>query len=224
MKNLKGIPCNETRFTNGKNRDRISFRFVTEDRITPSSCTVRIGDTDPMTGEVITDMGFFREYYKLADYQVRRNLQAVRPPCTEDRKAWREEETQRYIREFEQDYGYTPSKDDIRYHLEQLETDYNPIWIDDLEFNEDTVFLAVPAEDPFGTDLPEAICALREIEASLSPRLKDVYQAMLQLAGGGAERTTYADLTDRWGVSYPQIIKDRQKILKMIREKLKSCV
>ena len=98
--------------------------------------------------------------------------------------------------------------------------------IDDLEAEDDgsgtekKEFLAAPSEDPFGTDLPDDIYALREIESSLSPRLKAVYQAMLQLAGDGAGRTTYTELARIWGVSYPQIIKDRQKIEKMIRERI----
>jgi len=43
---------------------------------------------------------------------------------------------------------------------------------------------------------------------------------MLQLAGGGAGRTTYTELAKTWKVSYPQIIKDSRKIEKTIREKL----
>ena len=49
MKN--GIPCNETRFTNGKDRNRIVYQFVADDGVTPSTCTIRIGDKDPLTGE-----------------------------------------------------------------------------------------------------------------------------------------------------------------------------
>ena len=228
MKTTKGIPCNETHFTNGKDRDRISFRFVTDDGITPSSCTVRIGDTDPITGEVITDMDFFRAYHRQADREIHRNIHAMRPPYTKKQKAWRDEQKKAFIREFEEKYGYSPSPDDILYHLEQIEKERYHLRIDDLEAEDDDSgkekkdFLAAPSEDPFGTDLPDDIYALREIEASLSPRLKAVYQAMLQLAGGGAGRTTYTELARIWGVSYPQIIKDSRKIEKMIREKLKG--
>lgn len=200
MKNSKGIPCNETHFTNGKNKNRISFRFVTDDGITPSSCTIRIGDTDPMTGEVITDMEFFRDYHRQADREIHRNIHTMRPPYTAEQKAWREQEKQRYIREFEEKYGYSPSLDDILYHLAQIEKERYHLRIDDLEAKDDDSgiekkdFLAAPSEDPFCTDLPDDIYALREIEASLTPRLKTVYQAMLQFAGGGAGRTTYKEL------------------------------
>ena len=222
----RSIPCNETHFTNGKDRNQIIFRFVTDDRNTPSACTVRIGDTDPVTGEPITDMDFFQEYHRQADKEIHRNINAMRKPYTKEQKAWREAKKQEYIHEFEEAYGYSPSNDDIRYYLEQIEEERYHMCIDDLQAEdsdsgtEKKDFLAVPSEDPFGTDLPETICILREIEASLSPRLKAVYQAMLQRAGGGAERTTYKDLAGIWNVSYGQIIKDTRKIEKMIRDKI----
>ena len=68
MKN--GIPCNEYRFTSKAMKNQIVFRFVTNDSITPSSYTVKIGDIDPMTGKPITDPEIFMEYYRLADHQI----------------------------------------------------------------------------------------------------------------------------------------------------------
>ena len=94
MKN--GIPCNETRFTNGKDRNRIVYQFVADDGVTPSTCTIRIGDKDPLTGEPITDMDFFlREYYRLEDSQVHRNIENARMPYSKEQKAWREKEKAR---------------------------------------------------------------------------------------------------------------------------------
>ena len=116
----KGIPCNNTRRTNKKDQNRIVFEFVTEDNITASSCTVRIGDRDPLTGETITNMEFYlKEYYKLDEHQVRRNVESIRIPLTKKQIEERERLEQKYIREFEQDHGYRPSKDDIRYLVEQ---------------------------------------------------------------------------------------------------------
>lgn len=73
MKHVYENPCNEYIYTVKANRDQIVFRFVNNDRNTPTECTVRVGDVDPMTGEVITDVGFFTEYYKLADHQIYTN-------------------------------------------------------------------------------------------------------------------------------------------------------
>ena len=223
MKN--GIPCNETRFTNGKDRNRIVYHFVSDDGVTPSTCTVRIGDIDPMTGEPVTDMDFFlREYYRLDDHQIHKNIDAVRIPCTGGQKAWREKEKQRYIREFEQKHGYRPSKDDILYHLEQIEPERYNQNLGNITNEEGEPADEYGSEfithdpDPFGADLPDDIYALREIAASLTGRLRAVYEAMLQRAADGAGRRTLTDVRDEWGVSYTQIMKDTKKIEKMIRE------
>ena len=222
----KGLPCNETRFTNGKDRNRIIYRFVTDDPNTPSSCTIRCGDTDPQTGEAITDMSFFREYYRTVDHEVYTNLKTLRPAYTPEQKAWREQKAQAFILDFEQKHGYLPSRDDIRYYLEQIEPERYNLYLDGItgedgepvtEFGKEFM---CPAADPFGTDLPDDICALREIAAGLTGRLKAVYEAMLQKAADGSDRITYTEIAKIWGVSYNQIMKDTKKIEKMIREKI----
>lgn len=68
MKN--GIPCNDYYHTLKAKKNRIEFRFVSDDGNTPSACTVKIGDRDPLTGEPVTDLDFFTEYYRLADHQI----------------------------------------------------------------------------------------------------------------------------------------------------------
>ncbi len=68
MKN--GIPCNDYYRTVKAKKNRIEFRFVSDDGNTPSTCTVKIGDKDPLTGETITDLDFFTEYYRLVDHQI----------------------------------------------------------------------------------------------------------------------------------------------------------
>ena len=80
MKN--GIPCNETQYTPGNERNKITYRFVTGDRDIPARCTIQMGDTDPATGEQVTEVSFFREYYKLVDHEIYQNLNAKRPQYT----------------------------------------------------------------------------------------------------------------------------------------------
>ena len=71
MDNMKnGIPCNDYLHTPKAKKNRIVFKFVNDDGNTPSSCTVQLGDIDPMTGAAITDMSFFTEYYKMVDHEV----------------------------------------------------------------------------------------------------------------------------------------------------------
>ena len=78
MKTTKGIACNEYIHTIKAKKDRIEFKFVNRDQITPSKVSVGLGDKDPMTGEIITDMTFFTEYYKLVDHQIYVNQKETR--------------------------------------------------------------------------------------------------------------------------------------------------
>ena len=178
MKTNHGIPCNEYYHTVKTRKDRIEFRFVNTDRNTPTKCTVRLGDTDPMTGEIITDVGFFQEYHILADHQIYVNSKE-----TKDRLC-----------------------------LEGLVNDDG-----DSKLEKKKSF-SVPAFDPFAEDEPEEILRLREVGASLTGRLADVYEALLVKYSGGKEKITFTSLAEKWGVSVTQIGFDRDKIFRMIRE------
>ena len=70
MKNSYGIPCNDFHFTPKAKQDQITYRFVTNDGNTPSICTIRLGDTDPLTGEPITNVELFSEYYRIKHHQI----------------------------------------------------------------------------------------------------------------------------------------------------------
>ena len=82
--------------------------------------------------------------------------------------------------------------------------------------------LGIPCEDPFDEDTPDEIQRLREVAASLTGRLADVYEAMLIRYAGGKVRITTEELARKWGVSVSQIGKDRAKIIRMIREKVQQ--
>ena len=178
MKTNRIIPCNEYWHTVKSRKDRIEFRFVNTDRNTPSECTVRLGDTDPMTGEVITDIGFFREYHKLADHQIYVNSKETRD----------------------------------RLCLEGLLNDDG-----DSELEKKKSF-SIPAFDPFAEDEPDEVLRLREVAASLTGRLADVYEALLSKYACGKERITFTSLAKKWGVSVSQIGQDRDKIYRLIRK------
>ncbi len=180
MKN--GIPCNDWYRTVKARKNRINFQFVTDDGNTPSSCTVRIGDTDPKTGEQITDLTFFHEYYRLVDHQLYTNTKEYKNTVSYD--------------------IYT--NDEGESNMERK-----------LQFT-------VSIDDPFGENEPEEILRLREIAASLTGRLADIYEALLVKYAGGKEKISMTDLSRKWGVSVTQICKDRDKIIRMIKEKMKS--
>ncbi len=178
MKN--GIPCNEWYHTVKAKKNRICFRFVTEDGVTPSSCTVCIGDTDPASGEMIADEAVFIEYYRLVDHQLYVNNKEFRNTVSYD----------------------TFTNEEGESNMERK------------------ICFSIPAEDPFGENEPEAILRLREVASSLSGRLADVYEALLVKYAGGKEKISMTDLARKWGVSVTQICKDREKVIRMIREKV----
>ena len=113
MKTTKGIPCNETRHTLKAEKNQIHFRFVTDDGNTPSTCSIGIGDIDPLTGQTITDMTFFREYHRMVDHDIYSYWKDLRPALTPAEKKQRDEKKAAIIADFEKRYGYRPSESDI---------------------------------------------------------------------------------------------------------------
>jgi hypothetical protein len=228
MKTTNGIPCNDYLHTPKAQHDRIVYRFVSDDGNTVSSCTIRLGDTDPLTGEAITDMGFFTEYHKLAHHQVYENLKASRVDLTPEEKRRFREEKAAFAAAFEKKYGYMPARSDLRdaladrwpktYHLSIQEL-INDDGDSKADRRED---LSEPAADPFGTDLPIDIACLQEVAASLTGRLADVYEALLVKYAGGKEKITFTSLAEKWRVSHTQIGLDRDKIIRMIRKAVEN--
>ena len=178
MKTTHGIPCNDHWHSMKAEKDRIEFRFVNTDLNTPSRCTIRIGDTDPMTGKAITDIGFFLEYHKLAAHQIYMNSKETKN----------------------------------RLSLDGMLNDSG-----ESELDQKTI-LSIPADDPFSENEPDNILRLREIAASLNGRLADVYEALLVNNAGGQEKITMTSIALKWHVSVKQVCKDREKIIRMIRE------
>ena len=219
----KGIRCNETRFTNGKDRDRIRYEFLSDDGNTPSSCMVSLGDTDPVTGVPVTDVTIFREYYRVVDHQVHGNLKAIRREYTPAEKARREEAKQAYIAGFVRRFGYAPSRDTVLFYLEQAEEEryHLPLSVLVDEDGCSTVDRkqALCCLDEMDEDVPVELQALRDVAASLTGRKAEVYEAMIQRAAGGKERVKFSDIAKKWGVAPKQITQDQERIMEMVRRR-----
>ena len=226
MKTTNGIPCNDYIHTPKAKHDRITYRFVTDDNNTPSSCTIRLGDTDPLTGEPIADVDFFTEYYRLVDHQVYTNLKSARVNLTPEEKRRFTEEKTAFIKAFEEKYGYHPHRDDIRNALEDRWPKTYHLSIQEMINDEgdskadQRMDLSEPAADPFDGDTPDDIAALRGIAASLTGRMADIYEALLIKYAGGKEKITMTSLARKWNVSVTQICSDRDRIIQMIRDSI----
>ena len=222
----KSIRCNETRYVNGGDRDRIRYEFVTEDGVTPSSCVIRLGDTDPRTGEKITDLTFFREYHRLVDHQVRKNLDAIRPGYTTGEKARRQRRKEAIIAAFVMEHGYAPSTSDVLWWLEEEEPERYNLPLDclvDEEDGSDDLNRHAAFSIPFEEEEESAgLQALREVAAELTRRKAEVYEAMIQRAAGGQVRVRFSEIARKWGVSPKQINKDQEKIKEMVRKRARE--
>ncbi len=221
----KGIRCNETRYINGKDRNRIRFEFLSDDGVTQSSCTIRLGDIDPMTGERITCVTVMQEYHRLVDHEVMKNLQAARPGYTREQKARRRALLQKFTAAFTAEHGYAPSKDTVLWWLEQQEGErWNlslDMLINDEEDGDDDLDRHAAFSVPSSTDREETLeeQALREVAASLTGRKAEVYEAMIQRAAGGQVRLRFGEIAQKWGVAQAQITKDQQRIMEKVRRR-----
>ena len=223
----KGIRCNETHYTNGIDRTRITYEFLSDDGNTPASCTVRLGDLDPISGERITDLSFFKEYYRLVDHEVMRNVQAARPDYTSSEKVRRKKLREAFIEEFTMDHGYAPSMADVLDVMDHQEQERYHLSLDaltDKETGRNNTDRHMAFSVPFSAEADESVCmqALREVAASLTGRKAEVYQAMIQRAAGSQMRLRFSEIAKRWGVAPKQINKDQQKIMEMVRKRAKE--
>lgn len=217
----KGIRCNETRNDSREGRDRIRYQFLSDDGLTPSSCTVQLGDIDTVTGEAVTDVTIFREYYRLKDHQVRKNLKAERQEYTAEEIARKRKAREALAEEFRRCWGYEPSRDDLLYLMEEQERWNLSVSALVNEEGKEHASRHTELSEPAVSEEEESVemQALREVAASLTGRKAEVYQAMIQRAAGGQERIRFSEIARKWGVAPKQITKDQERIMEMVRRR-----
>ena len=218
------MKCNELRKTGRTGQNTIEYRFVSTDSNTPSRAAIRLGDTDPLTGMPIEDIGFFREYSSIRNSQAYYNNKNNKVPFTKEQKKAREELQKCIAEAFEQEYGYAPNRENLCWLMEEKwPTPYNVsfegmVAEDEAAFEKYPEFADREAEAAFPGRESDDTEALRAFALRLDGRLADVFAAMLMKAGAGAGQPEWGALARRWGVSSAQITKDQRKIIRMIRE------
>ena len=221
----KTCRCNETQFVAKKNWNVLSYDFVSDDGVVPSSCTIRLCDVDPLTGEKIADLTVFSGYYEAVNQEVRTNLKQIRPERTKKEIAARKRAGEEYAAIFEQKYGYRPSRDDITLYLDEKEGPRSLLSYDATvnengeSYLESVGAFSNPFQDPFEDKIPVELRALRDVAASLSGRLADVYSALLARYDEDEEKVKFIDLAEKWNVSPAQITKDIKKIGNLVKAK-----
>ena len=228
MKNFgKGIPCNETRHTLKSKRNRIHYHFVTNNGRTPTTCTIGIGDTDPKTGEPITDMTFFKEYYKMQDHDIYSYWKERRIKLTPAEKKRREEKKNEFITDFENRYGYRPSETDLCWMTDDFMPEHYSASIEWYRDQEDKPEanriqeLSIPCEDPFGDDETIDIFQLKEFASGLTGLQADLYEWLLVKYAGGKVKLSMKDIADRWKICLAQAYKEKDELVRMIKDAVK---
>ena len=225
----KGILCNEVRIIDVKKQEGIRYEFVTGDREIPSVVVVKPGDTDPATGEKITEVEWFQDYYHMQNREIYKNLQAVRPGCVlPGEKERRREEGRKLAEEFRLKYGYDPSPEDLCWLLDERWPHRTVVSMDSFvndagdSFADCIPAFADPAaEDAFDrVEFQDLLRDIRSFADGLEGRMKDVCLQMLRKAAGEEDVPTVRELGKRWGVSKDAIERDRKRLAKMIREYL----
>ena len=222
-----GIFAHETRYVAKKDWNVLRYDFVAGDGLVPSSCEIRLGDPDPLTGEPITDMTVFASYYRLVNQEVRSNLDQIRIEKTKKERRETNELKARLAADFEKKYGYRPNEDNLRLLVEEVQgSPYILVPIDaivneedDSSGIEDWAAYSVPFDDPFEDDESLEIRAMREVGRSLTGKAKVLFDLMYARFDAGAEKIKRVDLADELGVSPAAVTKALAKIAAMIRAK-----
>ena len=227
MANKKSLLCNETKYVPKERWNAITFHFVTDDQNTLSDCTVRLGDIDPLSGDPISDVTLFSDYYRQVNREVHVNLKQIRMRKTEAERQKTERLKARLSDEFEKEHGYKPNEDNLRLLLEKaigspyilVPNDAILNQEDDTSGLEDWSPYSVPFEDPLGDEPSVMVQAMLTVGASLTGRLKEVYDALQRNIESDGPKEKKKDLARRLGVSPSQITKDIRKIAALIMEK-----
>jgi hypothetical protein len=171
----------------------------------------------------VTNLTYFMEYHRLKDAQVRKNLKAERPEPTEEEIARRNEQKQACVEAFRRRWGYTPSKDDVRYLLEEQEQERWNLSVSVLvnEDGEDHVCRHREFSEPAAVEEEESVemQALREVAASLTGRLAEVFEVMFSKANGEKGGLKFRDLADKWDVSPKRINAYQEQIKAKVRKR-----
>ena len=221
MREKNGYECIETRRIKWKDQTSIRFYFLEGGADIPSSTTVKVGDIDTLTGEVITKE-WIETYLKFADDQVRTNLRYEQPQFTDREQAVRRKKKEAFKNEFLERWGYLPSEDDVAdYMKEKVDGERMNLHIEALvDENGENIGpnmlrqLRITPVCP--EDIPTDIQALRDVAATLTDREAEVYDVMADWAAGSGERLRFKDLAQEWGVSPARV----NALHKKVKEKI----
>ena len=216
------IKCDETTMLSSR-QTYIRFTYVSEDGVTPSERIVRIGDRDPISGEIITKE-LIQQYIKIHNSEVYYNRRAMTRPWNKAQTEARKADRQRIAKELEEKYGDGWGKDTVDYELKKIWGSQLNIYMDSMtdEDGENYAENKLPIthrdveSEIFGNG--DETSLLREFAETLSDELRDIFQLMLDRKSECTDRITAEDLARKWNTNRFRIIYEQQKIEEMIAE------
>ena len=226
MKNI--TRCHDTQYVPKSRQDVIRFDFLTDDRVTPSSSVIRLGDQDPMTGDPITDVTVFSGYYKQVNEEVSMNLDQIRIKKTKKERRKTNELKAVLSAEFEKEHGYQPTSVDLRMFVEEVEgSPYILVPVDSFQNDDDDGDSGLeswspysePFKDPFEDETSLMISALRSVSGSLDGRLKDFFNILQKKCETGEGKVKMLDLAAELNVSPAAITKMKKRLAAAIQAK-----
>ena len=229
MNNRKGIPCFVYYEIGQKNEKTIRYDFVSGDTKKPLEiplhAKVSLGDMDPKTGELITDLTFFRESRELHNHEVYLNKKARSVPLTDRVKALRREFRKRLAADFEQSFGYPPDKKTLNDLMAQECPRSYRVEIDAQKYDDGTTkddrwmgFADRKTERLFRKAENGGIDPLDAFAETLDDREKEMFE-MLQMKADGCNMCGMINfLADKWGLEQYKVSRMKTRIgLKLIK-------
>ena len=223
--------CSQLISTGAVGKSAIVWDYVDGRQGIPRRARVSLGDTDPVTGNEISDPSVFEEYHRIVHREVLRNLAFYHPRTNSRDQDVRDRvaEKQAIREDYLKNYGQEPGKKELDFLYAQRHPERQLLSLDYLLSAED-VNQQDSSRNPWLTDpcaeerLPgmesEPVSRLREYVSTLSPRQQDIYLAMLRKQEG--LWITDKELAEKWGVHLTMIQKERRQIIAGIRSAVKN--
>ena len=217
--NIKGIPCFEYSEVGPKGQNRIDYRFVTGDEEIVSNFRVSLGDTDPMSGEKITDLTLFQEYRRMRNQEVYGNKKAIAMPLSAREKEVRRELQVRISAEFKQEFGYEPDNGTLKWLLNEAAPRKYRLEIDSFVTEEGiswadcmAAFADSSAEEDFLEVENDGMDPIEAFAATLDEKELEMFRLLQMKADGCNMHGMICYLARKWGMEQYQVTRMKQRI------------
>jgi len=219
----KGIPCFDYFEVGVKGQSRIDFQFVSEGDEVVSSSMVSLGDVDPLTGEALTDLTFFREYHLQRNREVYRNKREFFCPESGKVKRARQALREQIAADFERNYGYAPDAGTLSWLVsekmpKQYRRELDGMYNDEGEYRTDcSAEFADPVAESAFRRIEEEGHSLDDFEKTLSPFQQDVFRLFRMKSEGIPVHGMGKRIAEKWGKEKSAVSKAKLQVGELLK-------